>query len=83
MEMDEVEENRMAQTLKLFVSDTCPRCVTIKNMNVLRNNPIELINISKKEKYIEKYGLTTVPSLLIDNKVVNDIQEIVKVIKGE
>ena len=68
----------------IFTSNTCPRCVTIKNMNNIRTNPIEVINVSEREEYIDKYNLTTVPSLLTDEElIITDIQEIVKVIKGE
>lgn len=70
--------------MKLFVSDTCPRCIPLKRMNDLRTNPIEVINLSKYREYIEQHNLVSVPVLLIDEKeLVTDIQEIVKIIKGE
>ncbi|MDD4804027.1 MAG: glutaredoxin domain-containing protein [Candidatus Pacebacteria bacterium] len=69
--------------MKLFVSDNCPKCHTVKNiMNVAG---IEIINVSLilNSEYIKKYNLVSVPVLLIedDNTLITNIQEIIKKVR--
>jgi glutaredoxin len=67
--------------MKLFVSDNCPKCHTVKNiMNV---DGIEIINLSKDENkhLIEEYNLTSVPVLLIEDQLITNIQEIIKKVR--
>jgi len=69
--------------MKLFVSDNCPKCYTIKNiMNV---DGIEIINLSyiTNNEYIEKYNLVSVPVLLIEDtkELITNIQEIIKKVR--
>ena len=67
--------------MKLFVTDTCPRCIPIKNM-IKDRTDIEIINLTNNDELIEKFRVTSVPSLLTDNNYkTHDIQEIVKLIK--
>ena len=69
--------------LKLFISDNCPKCHTVKNiMNV---DGIETINLSyiTNNEYIEKYNLVSVPVLLIEDtkELITNIQEIIKKVR--
>lgn len=68
--------------MKLIVSDTCPRCVPIKNM-IKDRLDIEILNISKDEKLINEYDITTVPVLITDTLKITDIRQIITTIKGE
>ena len=40
-------------------------------------------NYVKEADYIEKYNLTTVPSLLKGGKIITNIQKITEIVKGE
>jgi glutaredoxin 2 len=69
--------------MKLFVSDNCPKCYTVKNiMNV---EGIEIINLSKEENkhLIEEFALVSVPVLLIEDtkELITNIQEIIKKVR--
>ena len=69
--------------MKLFVSDNCPKCHTVKNiMNV---DGIEIINLSKEENkhLIEEFALVSVPVLLIEDteELITNIQEIIKKVR--
>lgn len=73
--------------MKLFVSDNCPKCHTVKNiMNV---DGIEIISLSKEENkhLIEDHNLVSVPVLLIEDKtnnteeLITNIQEIIKKVR--
>ena len=69
--------------MKIFVSNTCNNCTVVKNMNNNRTIPIDTINITEEADYIEKYNLTTVPSLLKGEKIITNIQKITEIVKGE
>lgn len=63
----------------LFVSNTCPRCIPIKNM-IKDRTDITILNVSEDESLILKYNLTSVPSLL-DGELITNIQEIIKKVR--
>ena len=61
--------------MKLFVTDTCPRCVPIKR---LANESVEIINLTNRDDLIEQYGVTSVPTLLDGIELITDVREIIK-----
>ena len=67
----------------IFVSNTCPRCVPVKKLKQDRSQPIQIINVSETPEYIEQYSLTSVPSMLLDEEIITNVQKIIEVIKGE
>ena len=64
----------------LFVSDTCPRCIPLKNM-IKDETQIRIVNVTDNQEIIDKYGLSSVPVLRKDDVNILDIQQIVKIIK--
>jgi len=67
--------------IKLFTTDTCPRCIPLKRIIKEENKNIEIVNLSYNDDRIEEYNITNVPALLIDGTLTTNIQDIVKIIK--
>ena len=60
----------------IFTNNGCPQCVFVKNMAEKTNIETEIINLSESPEYIEKYQLTTVPTILVDGEIITDIVKI-------
>ena len=71
---EEFQEN--ASENVLFVTSTCPNCHMAKALLEKSNVDFKTVNVETNPELIDKYGIECAPTLLINGKRLNSINEI-------
>ena len=59
----------MNHTIEILTTPLCGNCKVVETMMDEMKIPYEVIDVTEKPEYLEKYPIFTAPGIVIDNKL--------------
>ena len=59
----------MNHKIEILTTSSCENCKVVETMMDEMNIPYEVIDITEKPEYLEKYPIFTAPGIVIDDKL--------------
>ena len=59
----------MNHKIEILTTPSCENCKVVETMMGEMNIPYEVIDVTEKPEYLEKYSIFTAPGVVIDDKL--------------